>query len=179
MRLCKNLSLKNLKYRAQRIPQKDKPKKGIGERKYNSIFSQDFFFSARCDSRRHTLCISRLTQRSDGGKGRLKSNQIFSKLCPYKKGAGRKSFAPLDSHFAVSDHQLWLPTNSYLRRQNLTALCAAASQNLAAIGSCHSLTETVHLGSVATAGLIGTLHLFVHLLSNSQYARQPFDCSGT
>ena len=48
-------------------------------------------------------------------------------------------------------------------RQNFTALCTTASQNLAAVGSSHSLTETVNLGSVATAGLIGTLHS-LHLL---------------
>ena len=46
-----------------------------------------------------------------------------------------------------------------LGRQNIAALCTAASQNLAAIGGSHSLTETVNLGSVATAGLIGTLHI--------------------
>ena len=42
--------------------------------------------------------------------------------------------------------------------QNLTALCTAASQNLTAIGSSHSLTETVNLAAVTAAGLIGTLH---------------------
>ena len=53
-----------------------------------------------------------------------------------------------------------------LRRQNLTTLCTTAGQNLTAVGSSHSLTETVDLGSVATAGLIGTLHIRIHLLSN-------------
>ena len=43
--------------------------------------------------------------------------------------------------------------------QNLAALSAAASKNLAAIGCCHSLAETVDLGAVTTAGLIGTLHV--------------------
>ena len=51
-------------------------------------------------------------------------------------------------------------------RQNLAALCTAAGKNLAAIGSSHSLTETVNLAAVTAAGLIGTLHL-VHLLSKS------------
>ena len=73
----------------------------------------------------------------------------------------------MDSHFAVSDYRLWSPTNMlHLRRQNLAALCTATGKNLTAVGSSHSLAETVNLGSVATAGLIGTLHLFVHLLSN-------------
>ena len=50
--------------------------------------------------------------------------------------------------------------------QNLATLCTAAGKNLAAVGSSHSLTETVNLAAVTTAGLIGTLHL-VHLLSKS------------
>ena len=43
-------------------------------------------------------------------------------------------------------------------RQNLAALGTAAGENLTAVGSSHSLTETMDLGSMATAGLIGTLH---------------------
>ena len=65
-----------------------------------------------------------------------------------------------------------------LGRQNLAALCTAAGENLAAVGSCHSLAETVNLGSVATVGLIGTLHS-VHLLEIFLYARQSFDRSST
>ena len=42
--------------------------------------------------------------------------------------------------------------------QDFAALRTAASQNLTAVGSSHSLTETVDLGSVTAAGLIGTLH---------------------
>ena len=48
--------------------------------------------------------------------------------------------------------------NLHLGGQNLAALCTAAGQNLAAVGSSHSLTETVNLGTMTTAGLIGTLH---------------------
>ena len=44
--------------------------------------------------------------------------------------------------------------------QNLAALCTAAGQNLTAVGSSHSLTETVDLGTMTTAGLVGTLHKF-------------------
>ena len=68
----------------------------------------------------------------------------------------------MDSRFAMSD---LFPVvahgnmRSNLRRQNLAALGTAAGENLAAVGSSHSLTETVNLGSVATAGLIGTLHV--------------------
>ena len=56
--------------------------------------------------------------------------------------------------------------------QNLAALCTAAGQNLAAVGSSHSLTETMHLGTVTAAGLIGTLHENTPPVKN-QYARQP------
>ena len=48
--------------------------------------------------------------------------------------------------------------NLHLGGQNLAALCTAAGQNLTAVGSSHSLTETVNLGAVTAAGLIGTLH---------------------
>ena len=43
-----------------------------------------------------------------------------------------------------------------------TALRAAASQNLAAVGSAHSLAKPVLLGALTLLGLIGTNHL-VHL----------------
>jgi hypothetical protein len=46
--------------------------------------------------------------------------------------------------------------------QNLAALSAATGQNLTAVGSSHSLAETMHLGTMALGGLIGTLHL-LHL----------------
>ena len=42
--------------------------------------------------------------------------------------------------------------------QDLAALGTATGKNLAAVGSSHSLPETVNLGTVAAAGLIGTLH---------------------
>ena len=66
----------------------------------------------------------------------------------------------MDSRFAMSD-DIFVVAHCFaltLRRQNLAALCTAAGKNLTAIGSSHSLAETVDLGSVATAGLIGTLH---------------------
>ena len=59
--------------------------------------------------------------------------------------------------------------------QNLAALCTAAGQNLTAVGSSHSLTETVDLGTMTTAGLIGTLHE-IHLLIIT-FAQQSKDRS--
>ena len=50
--------------------------------------------------------------------------------------------------------------SAYLKsgRQNLAALGTTTGQNLAAVGSSHSLTETVDLGTMTAAGLVGTLH---------------------
>ena len=58
--------------------------------------------------------------------------------------------------------------------QDLATLGATAGQNLTAVGSSHSLTETVDLGAVTAAGLIGTLHMQnTSCLSLIIYARQP------
>ena len=43
--------------------------------------------------------------------------------------------------------------------QDLAALGTATSKNLAAVGSSHSLPETMNLGTMATARLVGTFHL--------------------
>ena len=57
-------------------------------------------------------------------------------------------------------------------RQDLTALGTAAGKHLAAVGSSHSLPETVNLGTMPTAGLVGTLHGLDTSLTFT-YARQP------
>ena len=63
-------------------------------------------------------------------------------------------------------------------RQDLTALGTAAGKHLAAVGSSHSLTETVNLGAVTAAGLIGTLHNFCtppvksHMLDSQNWPQQ-------
>ena len=53
---------------------------------------------------------------------------------------------------------MFSPTDLHLGGQNLAALGTAAGQNLTAVGSGHSLTETVDLGTMALGGLVGTLH---------------------
>ena len=50
---------------------------------------------------------------------------------------------------------------SFLVAQAGTALGAAASQDLAAVGGCHSLAETVDLLAVQLLGLIGTFRCHV------------------
>jgi hypothetical protein len=63
---------------------------------------------------------------------------------------GRRDFSP-----ALVKHSFDYAT---LVSQASAALGTTTGQNLAAVGSSHSLTETVNLGTVAAAGLVGTLH---------------------
>ena len=64
-------------------------------------------------------------------------------------------------------------------RQDLTALGTAAGKHLAAVGSSHSLTETVNLGAVSAAGLLGTLLNFCTPPVKISYARQPYLAAAT
>ena len=48
---------------------------------------------------------------------------------------------------------------SFLVAQAGTALGAAASQDLTAVGGSHSLAESMNLSAVTLSGLIGTQHL--------------------
>jgi hypothetical protein len=59
-------------------------------------------------------------------------------------------------------------------RQDFTALCTTAGKNLTAVSSSHSLPETVNLGTMTAAGLVGTLH-GIHLLiiTYAQQAKCP------
>jgi hypothetical protein len=72
----------------------------------------------------------------------------------------------------MSECQIRSPTALPSGRQNLAALGTAAGKHLAAVGSSHSLPETVNLGTMPAAGLIGTLHLQYTSCQN-QYARHP------
>ena len=78
-----------------------------------------------------------------------------------KKGSGAKYIRPAIA--PVSHRAIILlyahPKSCQSGGQNLAALCAAAGKNLAAVGSSHSLTESVNLGTVTAAGLVGTLHI--------------------
>ena len=65
----------------------------------------------------------------------------------------------LSSRFALKRATLLFSSRRRLGGQNLAALSTAAGENLAAVGSSHSLAETVNLGTMTTAGLIGTLHV--------------------
>ena len=112
-------------------------------------------------------------------KDPVHADKIFSECAP-KKGSGANLFAPHhSSRFRIERSiAVGYPNFVLLGGQNLAALCAAASQNLAAVGGSHSLTETVDLGTMTIAGLVGTLHLDTPPINNS-YARQSFDRSNT
>jgi len=85
----------------------------------------------------------------------------FGEFAHIKRGRGEMHSPRLDSHFAF---QRWPAYNSTTRfglsRQDLAAFGTAAGKNLAAVGSSHSLPETMNLGTMTTAGLVGTLHLW-------------------
>ena len=82
--------------------------------------------------------------------------RMFESLQKYN-GAGR-NIAPHTNPFCCCSSAA-----HRLGGQNLAALCTAAGENLTAVGRSHSLAEAMNLGTMTTAGLIGTLHA-VHLL---------------
>ena len=91
-----------------------------------------------------------------------------------KKGAGRMIHSPrCSSRFALRAYFVRVTHVCASGGQNLAALCTTAGQNLTAVGSSHSLTETVNLGTMTTAGLIGTLHNTYTSCNQNHYARQP------
>ena len=88
------------------------------------------------------------------GKRSGARRQISSRVCPKIKRGGAKHRPALKPLLLL----LFWQRNA-LGGQNLAALGTAAGENLTAVGSSHSLAETVNLGTMATAGLVGTLHL--------------------
>ena len=90
-------------------------------------------------------------------KDRRRGANFFKSVPKNKKGRGETS-PRTQTPFAAAEMAA-----QRLGGQNLAALCTAAGENLTAVGSSHSLAETVNLGTVTAAGLVGTLHS-VHLL---------------
>ena len=86
----------------------------------------------------------------------------------------RKSNGRIDIHLLALNISLASGLSIVLRpgllsRQLGSALGTTACKNFPAVGSCHSLSEPMHFGSVALFGLIGTQHC-IHLLK--KYAQQ-------
>ena len=134
----------------------------------------------KVESRRNTLCISRLTKRRVAAKDPADNNKTFQEYAKLKRERGESlihpAVAPVSLMSVSSAHVAC--ARRLLGGQNLAALSTAAGQNLTAVGSSHSLTETVNLGTMTLGGLIGTLHE-IHLLLKSIYARQPNGRSNT
>ena len=107
------------------------------------------------------LCVFQDSEPRDWGKRSAEPRQDISRVCTRKKGSGANLFAPLHSSRFRIERSFAVGYPNFVRSggQNLTTLCAAAGQNLAAVGGSHSLTETVDLGTMTIAGLVGTLHL--------------------
>ena len=140
---------------------------------------QEILAQMKNSARRNTLCarkgyaasVSRLRRqrlryisRDEFAQLRQKIRRAVGKLfrrrAPLKRERGELTIHPavapvsLVSACSACGH----PQFCALGGQNLAALCTTAGQNLTAVGSSHSLTETVNLGTMTAAGLVGTLH---------------------
>ena len=97
-----------------------------------------------------------------GAKDPAGSGKASEENAQIKREAGRIGHSPrFSSRFACE--RLFrcgcYHASLQLGGQNLAATCTTTGQNLTAVCSCHSLTETVDLGTMTAAGLIGTLHV--------------------
>ena len=132
---------------------------------------EEIFSRSKLWRRRNTLCISRRHSADPWKKDNRQAIRCFQSVSHNKKGTGRKSIRPVHTPISLcADCRCGYPQVSHLSTQGFAALGTAAGKNLAAVGSSHSLAETVNLCSMATAGLIGTLHVYTSC--QNQYARQ-------
>ena len=94
-------------------------------------------------------------------KRRQPDGKEFRVFAQIKREWGEGIVRPTDSsHFRIERSSCYRSPNCLsLGGQNLAALCTATGKNLTTVGSSHSLAETVNLGAVTAAGLIGTLHV--------------------
>ena len=122
------------------------------------------------------MCISRIQKRRIGTKDPLSERQDASRIPPIKRERGECPIHPAVAPVSLIARYIpfvFSPTDLHLGGQNLAALGTTAGQNLAAVGGSHSLTETVNLGTVTLAGLVGTLHYITPPDKKFSYARQP------
>ena len=117
-------------------------------------------------SRRNPLWISRRQTAEPGQKIRRSGNKLPTKRRPIKRERGECSIHPAVAPVSLCERvSVFITHGGSSGGQNLAALRAAAGQDLTAVGSRHSLTEPMNLGTMTTAGLVGTLHTWIHLLS--------------
>ena len=119
---------------------------------------------------------------SCGKRSASPAARCFGNCAPLKRERGEcfihPAVAPVSLYRAVS--LVLTHSANASGGQNLAALCTTAGQNLTAVGSSHSLTETVNLGTMTTAGLVGTLHnTYTSYMFSFSYARQPKGRSNT
>ena len=104
-----------------------------------------------------------------GQKIRCSRGNTFQKYAQLKRERGElcihPAVAPVSLKRAIIPF-VFSPTDLHLGGQNLAALGTTAGQNLTAVGSSHSLTETVNLGTMTLGGLIGTLHNYTSCFFN-------------
>ena len=126
------------------------------------------------------LCVFQGSGSAESGRKSRCSAGKRVQASARKKGSGANLFAPHHSSRFRIERSSAVGYPNFVRSggQNLAALCTAAGQNLAAVSGSHSLTETVDLGTMTIAGLVGTLHLDTPPNNNS-YARQSYDRSNT
>ena len=137
--------------------------------------SERFCSQARFGKRGNTLCIARFSNRRLRTKDPLLGRRRFYLgLPPIKRERGECVIHPAVAPVSLMRaYYLVFYRGCASGGQNLAASCTTAGQNLAAIGSSHSLTETVDLGTVTVAGLVGTLHLgYTSCICRISYARQ-------
>ena len=133
------------------------PETGITEKRQVSLSARVFSSGQRSDPQEYFVYFKepiRKTRR----KRTADSRHEFLRRCPRKKGAGRNAFAPLIAPVSRRAMYAVVARAPLSGGQNLTASCTTAGQNLTAVGSSHSLPESVNLGTVTAAGLVGTLH---------------------
>ena len=144
--------------------------------------SERFCSQARFGKRGNTLCIARFSNRRLRTKDPLLGRRRFYLgLSPIKRERGECVIHPavapvslLGAYSVCFDLRTGASGG-----QNLAALRTTASQNLTAVGSSHSLAETMNLGTVTTAGLIGTLHNTYTSCQKSICSTVRFDRSNT
>ena len=92
-------------------------------------------------------------QRIWGGKGPQGAAGAWMERSPYE--ARGEGFTPAPQPYSYIPMLPLLPPSV---GETSAALGAAASQNLATVGSGHALAETMDLGAMTLLGLIGTNH---------------------
>ena len=133
------------------------PKKGTARRRRSFGVRRGILVQTKSCALQEYFVYFKKRKRTAVPKGPTTADELLQGMSPIKREQGESPSPCVNSHFARSDS--FQPIGLRSGRQNLAALCTTAGQNLAAVGSGHSLTETVDLGTMTTAGLIGTLHV--------------------